>query len=33
MTKEEHTIRQQNINVLMKEIYNFKNNPPLIDMF
>ena len=33
MTKKEYTIRQQNINVLMKEIYNFKNNlsPPLTD--
>ena len=33
MTKKEHTIHQQNINVLMKEIYKFENNlsPPLID--
>ena len=33
MTKEEHTNHQQNINVLMKEIYKFENNlsPPLID--
>ena len=31
--KKEHTIHQQNINVLMKEIYKFENNlsPPLID--
>ena len=36
MTKKEHTIHQQNINVLLKEIYKFENNlsPPLInDMF
>ena len=36
MTKKEHTIHQQSINVLMKEIYKFENNlsPPLInDMF
>ena len=25
MTKKEHTIHQQNINVLMKEIYKFEN--------
>ena len=33
MTKNEHTIHQQNINVLMKEIYKFENDlsPPLID--
>ena len=33
MAKKEHTIHQQNINVLMKEIYKFENNlsPPLID--
>ena len=33
MTKKKHTIHQQNINVLMKEIYNFEKNlsPPLID--
>ena len=33
MTKREHTIHQQNITVLMKEIYNFENNlsPLLID--
>ena len=33
MTKKEHTIHQQNINVLMKEIYKFENNlsPLLID--
>ena len=33
MTKKELTIHQQNINVLMKEIYKFQNNlsPPLID--
>ena len=35
-TKDERTIHQQNINVLMKEIYKFENDlsPPLInDMF
>ena len=33
MTKKEHTIHQQNINVLMKKIYKFENSlsPPLID--
>ena len=33
MTKKEHTIHQQNIDVLMKEIYKFENNlsPPLTD--
>ena len=33
MNMKEHTIHQQNINVLMKEIYKFENNlsPPLID--
>ena len=33
MTKNEQTIHQQNINVLMKEIYKFENDlsPPLID--
>ena len=33
MTKKEHTVHQQNINVLMKEIYKFENNlsPPVID--
>ena len=33
MTKERHTIHQQNINVPMNEIYKFQNNlsPPLID--
>ena len=33
MTKNEGTIHQQNINVLMKEIYKFENDlfPPLID--
>ena len=33
MTKNEHAIHQQNINVLMKEIYKFENDisPPLID--
>ena len=32
-TKNERTIHQQNINVLMKEIYKFENDlsPPLID--
>ena len=25
-TKKEHTIHQQNINVIMKEIYKFENN-------
>ena len=32
-TKNERTIHQQNINVLMKEIHKFENNlsPPLID--
>ena len=32
-TKNERTIHQQNINVLMKEIYKFENglSPPLID--
>ena len=32
-TKNERTIHQQNINVLMKEIYEFENDlsPPLID--
>ena len=33
MTNNEWTIHQQNINVLMKEIYKFENDlsPPLID--
>ena len=33
MTKKEHTIHQQNINILMKKIYKFENNlsAPLID--
>ena len=33
MTKNERTIHQQNINVLMKKIYKFENDlsPPLID--
>ena len=33
MNMKEHKIHQQNINVLMKEIYKFENNlsPPLID--
>ena len=33
MTKNEFTIHQQNINVLMKEAYKFENNlsSPLID--
>ena len=33
ITKKEHTIHQQNINVLTKEIHKFENNlsPPLID--
>ena len=33
MTKNEQTIHQQNINVLMKEIYKFENDrsPSLID--
>ena len=33
MTKKEHTIHQQNIDVLMKDIYKFENSlsPPLID--
>ena len=26
MTEKEHTIHQQNINVIMKEIYKFENN-------
>ena len=32
MTRKEHTVHQQNINVFMKEIYKFENNlsPPLI---
>ena len=33
MTEKEHTIHQQNIDILMKEVYNFENNlsPLLID--
>ena len=33
MTKKKHTIHQENINVLMNEIYKFENNlsPMLID--
>ena len=36
MTKEEHANHQQNINVLIKEVYKFENNlspPPIDDMF
>ena len=33
MTKNERTIHQQNVNVLIKEIFKFENDlsPPLID--
>ena len=36
MTKKEHTMHQQNINVLMKDVYKFENNLSLLlidDMF